>query len=214
VPSHGLPNASKSRPVDSVSADPEADPGTSDAGTDFASQDTEVAVGARMKLLLGVGAVVFALDQLTKWWATDALDNGRTIDLFWTVRFNLVHNDGAAFSLGSGLTPFIAVAAIGVAVAVVLVGRRIERRSVLLALGLILGGALGNVADRFSRPGEGFLRGEVVDFIDFRWWPVFNLADMGIVIGGVLLVWLMAEREDPKAGEPAPNADLPDETLY
>ncbi len=148
----------------------------------------------RLSLLLGVGAAVVVLDQLTKWWAVEALEDGRRIDLVWTARFNLVRNDGAAFSLGSGFAPLIAVIALAVAGAGVVIGRRVERRSTLVALGLVLGGAVGNVIDRLLRSGDGFLGGAVVDFIDLQWWPVFNVADMGIVIGGFLLVWLMAER--------------------
>jgi len=57
-----------------------------------------------------------------------------------------------------------------------------------VAVGLVVGGAAGNVVDRIFRSGSGFLGGEVVDFIDFQWWPVFNVADACIVIGGILLV--------------------------
>ncbi len=195
--------------MDSASADSSAESDVTQAVTDARRREDELAMTTRMGLLLGVGALTLVLDQLTKWWATVALDDGRTIELFWTLRFNLVYNDGAAFSLGAGLTPFIAVAAIGVAIAVVMVGRRMEQRPVLGALGLILGGALGNVADRFLRAGDGFLRGEVVDFIDFRWWPVFNVADMGIVIGGALLVWWMAERDESGGADSAVESALP-----
>lgn len=146
-----------------------------------------------LPVLLAVAVAVLALDQLTKAWAVHALGGGNKIDLVWTARFNLVRNDGAAFSVGSGLTPLIAVAAIGVSVAVVVVGRDVKRRSVLIALGMVLGGALGNVIDRLLRSGDGFLRGAVVDFVDLQWWPVFNVADMGIVVGGFLLVVLMSE---------------------
>ncbi len=143
--------------------------------------------------MLPVAALVLVADQLTKIWAVESLGYQRTIDLFWTARFNLVRNEGAAFSLGSDFTPFIAVGAIAIAVAVVVLSRRVERRSVLIALGLVLGGALGNLIDRVAREGSGFLRGAVVDFIDFQWWPVFNIADIAIVVGGLLLVLLMSD---------------------
>lgn len=136
------------------------------------------------------------LDQLTKWWAVETLDNGRVIDVAWTARFNLVRNDGAAFSVGSGLTRLIAIAAIAVSVALVVAARRVKYRSAVAAMGLILGGAIGNVIDRFLRSGDGFLRGRVVDFIDFQWWPVFNIADIGVVVGGFLLVWFLSESVD------------------
>lgn len=152
--------------------------------------------------LLGVGAVLLVLDQLTKWWAVEALEGGRTIDLFWTARFRLIRNDGAAFSLGSGLTPLISIAAIGISVAVVLWARRLaDQPRAVAALGLVLGGAVGNLVDRFFRPGDGFLAGHVIDFIDFQWYPVFNVADMGVVCGGILVVLLLrshfVEAEEP-----------------
>lgn len=154
--------------------------------------DTETR-SSGLPVLLGVALAVLVADQLTKVWAVQALADRNTVELFWTARFKLVRNDGAAFSLGSGLTPLIAVAALGVSVAVVILGRNVKRCSVLVALGLILGGALGNVIDRLFRSGGGFLRGAVVDFMDLQWWPVFNVADMGIVVGGLLLVALMSE---------------------
>ena len=58
-------------------------------------------------------------------------------------------------------------------------------------LGLVLGGAVGNLIDRFFRPGDGFLAGHVIDFIDFQWYPVFNIADIGVVCGGILVVLLL-----------------------
>ena len=64
----------------------------------------------------------------------------------------------------------------------------------MLSLGLVLGGALGNLVDRAFREGSGFLGGAVVDFIDLQWWPVFNVADTAVSVGGVLLVF-MASKE-------------------
>jgi signal peptidase II len=64
----------------------------------------------------------------------------------------------------------------------------IESRWGAVAVGLVLGGALGNLVDRVLRDGSGFLGGAVVDFIDAQWWPVFNVADIAVSVGGVLLV--------------------------
>ena len=149
-----------------------------------------------------VAAVVIALDQLTKWWAVERLGDGEIIELFWTLQFRLVRNDGAAFGFGTQITPVITVAAISISIAVVVYGRSIRRRAVAATLGAVLGGAVGNVIDRFLRPGDGPLRGAVIDFIDFQWWPVFNIADISIVCGGIVLVILLRD-EDLRRHDPA-----------
>lgn len=134
-----------------------------------------------------MAASVIVVDQLSKWWAVETLHD-RNIDVFWTLRFRLIGNRGSAFSLGSGLGPLFAVAAIGVAVVLLVMGRKAPTRVGAVALGLVLGGALGNVIDRIFREGDGIFGGYVVDFIDFQWWPVFNVADMAIVCGAFLIV--------------------------
>jgi signal peptidase II len=133
-----------------------------------------------------VALTVVVLDQLTKWWAVNTLDT-RDIDLFWTLRFNLSFNSGMAFGQGAGLGPVIGVVALVVIVGLVLSMRRADSRLVEFSVGLIVGGAIGNVIDRLFR-SPGWFRGSVVDFIDFQWFPIFNVADMGITIGGFLLV--------------------------
>jgi signal peptidase II len=147
--------------------------------------------------MLGTAAVVVALDQLTKWWAENRLERG-PIDLVWTLRLNLVRNPGSAFSIGRSLGPMLGVLAVIVVLVLVRVGRVVSSLPTAIALGLVLGGAAGNLIDRLFRDGHGFLGGHVIDFIDFQWWPVFNVADMGIVIGGVLLA-LLASRADARA---------------
>jgi signal peptidase II len=93
----------------------------------------------------------------------------------------------AVFSQGEGLGPVIGVVALVVIVGLVLSMRRADSRLMEFAVGLIVGGAIGNVIDRLFR-SPGWLRGSVVDFIDFQWFPIFNVADMAITIGGFLLV--------------------------
>ncbi len=68
-----------------------------------------------------------------------------------------------------------------------------------VGIGLVIGGAIGNVADRLFRAGDGFLGGAVIDFIDLQWWPIFNVADMAVTVGGVILVLgsLLAGRSQP-----------------
>jgi signal peptidase II len=72
-------------------------------------------------------------------------------------------------------------------------------RLALVGIGLVVGGAVGNLLDRILRAGDGFLQGGVVDFIDAQWWPIFNIADIGVVVGAVLLVigtWLTPDAVD------------------
>ena len=108
--------------------------------------------------------------------------------MVWTLQFNLVFNTGAAFSQGRGLGPFIGVAAAVVVVVLLWTGRAVPNRLGAVAMGAVLGGALGNLSDRAFRRGDGFLGGAVVDFIDFQWFPVFNVADIGVVGGAFLLM--------------------------
>jgi signal peptidase II len=139
-------------------------------------------------ITVAVAAAVVLADQLTKTWAVNALDDGHDVDLFWTLRFHLTFNGGMAFSQGRGLGPVIGVVAI-VIVAVLLISlRRAGSTVAAVAVGLVVGGAAGNILDRLFRSGDGFLKGEVVDFIDPQWWPVFNVADAAVVIGGILLL--------------------------
>jgi signal peptidase II len=132
---------------------------------------------------------VVVLDQLTKHWAVNRLADGEVIDVVWTLRFQLSFNSGMAFGKGTGFGPIIGVIALVVIVGLLLTLRHSGSRVSALAVGLVVGGAIGNVLDRLLRAGDGgFLHGRVVDFIDAQWWPVFNVADMGITIGGLLLV--------------------------
>jgi signal peptidase II len=127
-------------------------------------------------------AVVVVLDQLTKHWALAALSDG-PVDLVGSLRLNLVFNDSAAFSLGGGNTTVIALIGVVLVGVLVTMGLRAERRAWALGLGILLGGALGNLADRAFRDGDGFLGGRVVDMVDLQWWPVFNLADVALWVG-------------------------------
>jgi signal peptidase II len=144
-------------------------------------------------LVAVVAAAVIAIDQLTKTWAVHTLAT-RDIDLLWTLRFHLARNRGAAFSLGFGSGGVVAILAIVVVIVLIAVGRSLDTRIGVLSLGLVLGGALGNLTDRLLRDGSGFLGGAVIDFIDLQWWPVFNVADMAVTVGGALLV-LTASKE-------------------
>ncbi|HEX2273814.1 MAG TPA: signal peptidase II [Acidimicrobiales bacterium] len=136
---------------------------------------------------MAAAAAVLVADQLTKAWALTALEDG-PIALVGPVRLALTYNSAAAFGLGGAFVPFLAVGAL--VLVIVLVARGDVTRSPVLAAaaGLVVGGAFGNLADRLFR-SPGLLRGAVVDFVDLRWWPVFNLADAAITCGCVALVW-------------------------
>jgi signal peptidase II len=134
-----------------------------------------------------IAAVVIA-DQVSKNWALNSLSDGRTIDLVWTLRFNLVFNSGMAFSQGQGLGRMIGLLAIGVAVWLWFSLRKSTSRLSVIGTSMLIGGALGNVVDRMFR-GEKWLAGAVVDFIDLQWFPVFNIADSAVTVGAALLIF-------------------------
>lgn len=141
-----------------------------------------------------VAGIVLVLDQATKLLAVETLESNDPVDSWLPlVQWRLLTNPDAAF----GIPGFTGMFLIVTVVVVVLIARalpRADRLSMALAYGLVVGGALGNAGDRVFR---GFPQGEVVDFVDIGFWPTFNLADTGIVIGAVLIVVLLlrAERE-------------------
>ena len=141
---------------------------------------------------IGIGAAlaVLILDILTKGWAVSALSDGRDIHIFWTLHFALTHNEGMAFSTGTNIGPLIGMLAIVVIAILIFTMRKQSSGVSLVATGCIIGGAIGNVLDRVFR-GSGFMGGAVVDFIDLRWWPVFNVADIGIVCGAIAVACSM-----------------------
>jgi signal peptidase II len=136
-----------------------------------------------------VAAVVaiVAIDQLTKAWAVSALADGPKHLVGDLVVFDLARNSGSAFSRFQGYTPVLAVLAIVITVFLARSLRQTTDRWMLVGLVLVLGGALGNLADRLAR-SPGFLRGHVVDFVAIGWWPVFNFADSCITIGAIILI--------------------------
>ena len=150
----------------------------------------------RVVPLVVVAAVVFAADLATKLAAVAFLQHRPPVRLLDGAVY-LVHarNTGAAFSLGEGYTVVLSLFAIGVVVYIARASRRLRSLGWAVGLGLVLGGALGNLVDRLFR-APGFLRGGVVDFISLfddggRVWPVFNIADSCLVTGVCLLVLLI-----------------------
>ena len=132
----------------------------------------------------GVSTVV-VLDQLTKWWAR-GLDG--PIDLIGSLRFNLAFNSGMAFSRFEGWGSLIGVVGVVIVVVLLRTSLQVTSRFGALCMGAVIGGALGNLIDRVAQPGPGLFGGKVTDFIDLQWWPIFNVADIALTVGGLLLV--------------------------
>ncbi|MGI9022783.1 MAG: signal peptidase II [Acidimicrobiales bacterium] len=151
----------------------------------------------RSRLVVATAAAVLVVDQLTKIWAMAALADG-PVDIVGSVRLALIRNTAGAFGLGGAFVPFLAVGAL---VLVLVLVTRVDvtgQPAVAVAAGLVLGGAFGNLVDRLVR-SPGLLRGAVVDFVDLRWWPVFNVADAAITCGCLLLLWSGWRTEGPPA---------------
>jgi signal peptidase II len=170
------------------------------------------AVGRFRAWVLGVAALVVVLDQGTKWLAVANLENRAdpvvVIGALFgdgigpLLRLTFARNAGAAFSFGTGMTWIFALLAIGIAAVIWRVSRRLGSVSWAIALGLMLGGALGNLIDRIFR-SPGSFRGHVVDFIAFPHFAVFNLADAAITCSAVLMVVLVLFGVDLTGGRTA-----------
>jgi len=171
----------------------------------------------RTRLLLALAGTVLAADLATKLLVVATIEPGENIRLLGGALY-LTHwrNTGAAFSFAEGFTVLFTLVAAVVAVVIVRTARRLYSTGWAVTLGLVLGGALGNLIDRVFRD-PGFLRGGVVDFVsvfapDGDFFPVFNVADSAIVCGGILGA-LLALRgiefdgsrpaEEPAAGDVA-----------
>ena len=159
---------------------------------------------SRAALTLFVTALLsYGADRITKVWAAAPLP-GSPIDVVpGVLTFRFTTNSGGAFSIGQR-APWFFVGVTAVVVVIILATSfRHTSRIAGASLGLVLGGALGNLTDRAFR--DQGMRGRVVDFIDFHVWPVFNLADCAIVIGAILLAWV-GLRERPGEQKEQPEA--------
>jgi signal peptidase II len=147
--------------------------------------------------LLAVASAAVAADQLTKRLVASALDIDDGVSVIGPLSIHHVRNSGIAFGLfASRTSAVIALTTIAVGAMIVFYARSAQRHPYLpVALGLVLGGSLSNLVDRVRL-------GYVTDFIDFRWWPAFNLADSFIVVGVALLFWsfVVADRTSPTVG--------------
>jgi signal peptidase II len=149
--------------------------------------------------LAALAVAVVAVDQASKAWALRVLGQGEVVELLGhALRLQLSRNSGAAFSLGSGMTWVFTVLAAAVTVGVAVVARKVTSRAWALTLGLLLGGAVGNLVDRLVRQ-PGFGRGHVVDFIGYGDFFIGNVADIAIV-GAMVLVVVGVIRGVPLSG--------------
>ena len=148
------------------------------------------ATGRVLAGILGLAAVVLLVDQLTKMWAQSGLEEGAApLPLIGElIQLRLIYNPGAALSIASGQTWILSLLSAGVVVFVVVTARKIRSTAWAVALGLVLGGALGNLGDRVFRE-PGFLTGHVVDFIDYGPF-IGNVADIAIVVAAVMIAVL------------------------
>jgi signal peptidase II len=162
-----------------------------------------------------VAAAIVVVDQLAKWWVVSAMALGETHSLIPGIFFlHRVENSGGAFGLLPGAGSFIALGAVAAAILIVLVVHKLEGRLESVAMGLVLGGAVGNLIDRIFR-GPGVLDGKVVDFLRFDFWesfPAFNVADSGITIGAclaILTAFFLTRREGaaPANHQPPPEGN-------
>ena len=173
----------------------------------------------RVGVLVAVAVTALALDVISKAIVVATLPDRPPVELLGgLLTLRVLRNSGAAFNIGNGMTLVFTVIATGVVVAILRYARKLRSLPWAVTLGLLLGGALGNLGDRMLR-SPGVFRGHVVDWIELPHWPVFNLADASIVCGGVLAV-LLASRglqvdgtvqsdDDPPPEAPAPPPEAP-----
>ncbi|MCC3333322.1 signal peptidase II [Nocardia abscessus] len=185
------------------------DPPPEESPANTADPTTSSAPPQRLRTLLVLAAVVLGLDLLTKTIAVANLTPGDPVPIIGDfARLSLVRNPGAAFSMATGMTWLLTLVAAAVVVGVVRIGRTLRSVGWAIGLGLVLGGALGNLMDRLFR-APGPLQGHVVDFVAVGWWPVFNVADSAIVCGAILLVVLTVLGFEPngtRVGHGKPGA--------
>jgi signal peptidase II len=167
----------------------------------------------RVRLFAMVAALALLADLVSKVLVVALIDPARSIRLLGGAIYLVqARNSGAAFSVGTGATVALTVIALVVVAIIVRAARRLRSAGWAVALGLVLGGALGNLTDRFFRaPAPG--RGHVVDWIslfadDGHVWPIFNVADSCIVVGGCLAVLISLLGIDLAGQRPAKAAPL------
>ncbi|MGD1217945.1 signal peptidase II [Streptomyces krungchingensis] len=173
-------------------------PEASGAGADGApSEDGRPRGRRRIAVLFTVAVLAYALDLVSKMIVVAKLEHHDSIEIIgdW-LKFEAIRNAGAAFGFGEAFTVIFTVIAAAVIVVIARLARKLYSLPWAIALGLLLGGALGNLTDRIFR-SPGVFEGAVVDFIAPKHFAVFNLADSAIVCGGILIVLLSFRGLDP-----------------
>lgn len=170
------------------------------AGTGVTAAETEAERPRgkrRIAVLFAVAVFAYALDLISKMIVVAKLEHHEPIEIVgdW-LRFEAIRNAGAAFGFGEAFTVIFTVIAAAVIVVIIRLARKLYSLPWAIALGLLLGGALGNLTDRIFR-SPGVFEGAVVDFIAPKHFAVFNLADSAIVCGGILIVLLSFRGLDP-----------------
>jgi signal peptidase II len=144
-----------------------------------------------------VAALTWGLDLATKIWAVNNLSARNPVELLGSFfQLTLVRNPGAAFSFATGATIVFTIISVAAVIAIVYYSVKITSLGWATALGLLLGGVLGNLTDRLFR-SPGFLKGEVIDWLELTHWPVFNLADSAIVVAAFLAIVLSIRNVGP-----------------
>ncbi|MER6709623.1 MULTISPECIES: signal peptidase II [unclassified Streptomyces] len=151
----------------------------------------------RIAVLFAVASFAYALDLISKMIVVAKLEHHPPIEIIgdW-LKFEAIRNAGAAFGFGEAFTVIFTMIAAAVIVVIARLARKLYSLPWAIALGLLLGGALGNLTDRIFR-APGVFEGAVVDFIAPKHFAVFNLADSAIVCGGILIVLLSFKGLDP-----------------
>jgi signal peptidase II len=164
--------------------------GTSVAAQPDAEQVRQAQRRRHVGVLIGVATLVIALDAISKVIVVATLSERAPIRLLGgLIKLEETRNSGAAFSMGGGATVVFAAVAVAVIVVILRTARKLYSGPWAIVLGLLLGGATGNLVDRIVR-SPGVFRGGVVDWINLSHFAVFNLADSAITVGGVLAVLL------------------------
>ncbi|MGW0330631.1 signal peptidase II [Streptomyces sp. NPDC003011] len=178
-------------------AEPERSSGPDSGPDGQESAGTRPRGKRRIAVLFAVAAVAYALDLVSKMIVVARLEHHAPVEIIgdW-LRFEAIRNAGAAFGFGEAFTVIFTVIAAAVIVVIARLARKLYSVPWAIALGLLLGGALGNLTDRIFR-SPGVFKGAVVDFIAPKHFAVFNLADSAIVCGGILIVLLSFKGLDP-----------------